>query len=473
MKWYLFLLGFFVSSLSTFSGIDLPNMFSDNMVLQQKSKMKLYGSVSGIQTNKKITIKVSWSKSVYKTKTDVNGNWSVEIETNKGSFQTEDIVISAGKFRKKISNILIGEVWFCSGQSNMEMYFKGFRNQPIEGAKEIIEDASKNNGIRMLTAKRALPDTLATDNNGKWKLSSPRNVIYFSAVAYHFALNLKEELNVPIGIICSGYGGSGIEGWLTKEIVQKYDDIDLSREISDSSKWETPLVMYNGMLYPYINYVVSGFVWYQGEGNVNRYATYSDKLEDLIALWRKEWRLGDLPFYVVEITPYKNYIPYGGALLREAQLKATINTVNCELIGTNDLIYQRELEIAHPSQKAPIGKRIAGFALYDIYKKSKINPRNPVFKSVELVEGQLRVTIDNSEEGIILESEFLGFEIAGEDGVFKKSEAILNEDGKSFVVSNSSIVNPIFIRYCFKNAQIGNVKNSIGLPLIAFRANVK
>ena len=275
--------------------IKLPDVLSDNMVVQQNSTIKLWGTSSN--PSKKIEVKVSWSTKKFETQPASDGKWIITIPTEKATFVPQSITFSSGKSQKSITNVLIGEVWFCSGQSNMEMTFKGFRNQPIEGADAVVDSANVNNGIRMLRVRRNTPDFPATEGKGSWDLSTSRNVESFSATAYFFALKLRKELNVPIGIINSSYGGSSIESWMKRDLVATYPDIDLNNKVPDSIIWQRPCVMYNGMLKPYTNYTIAGFLWYQGEGSMNRTTTYEQKLEGLAALWRGEWGLGNLPFY--------------------------------------------------------------------------------------------------------------------------------------------------------------------------------
>jgi sialate O-acetylesterase len=460
---------FLLCHLTAHSEITLPDVFSDNLVLKQNSKVKLWGNA---EPEKILSVTATWSNEVFSTKTDCDGKWVIDIKTPSGSFNSQEIFINQSNSNHTISNVLIGEVWFCSGQSNMEMFFKGFNNQPIDGAKEVIARANKKNGIRILTTRRNLPDEITLEAKGKWELSTPKNMLYFSAVAYHFALELKQQLKVPVGIINSSYGGSTIEGWMNKETLREYEDVDIFSPVPDSTKWKKPLAMYNGMIYPYIKFSISGFLWYQGEGSIDKYRTYKTKLEKLVNLWRSNWIDGNyLPFYIVEITPYLYDHPTEAALLREAQYKASQQLENCEIVSTNDLLLDHEKNTAHPSLKAPIGIRLANLALYYDYGKLHLKPLNPSLVRGKQHGSKFEITIQNVYDGIQLESEFIGFEISGEDRVFYTAKAILNKDKKSFLISAPEVEHPISVRYSFKHLQIGNVKNSEGLPLIPFRTD--
>ncbi|MEY3237613.1 MAG: hypothetical protein RI883_1714, partial [Bacteroidota bacterium] len=278
-------------SFTSFCTVILPDVFSDNMVLQQKSTIKIWGIA---KPHKNVIIKPSWSLKSYKFRTKKDGRWVISIETPVASFEKQTITFSDGK-TTTLSNILIGEVWFCSGQSNMEMPLKGYKEQPIDKAEETIKNGDVENGIRMLKVKRNAQEVPVTYAEGTWMLSSSKNLESFSAVAYFYALTLRQKLNVPIGIINSSWGGSSIEGWMSKSLVDSYSDYSSNQPFADNETTKKTSVMYNGMIQPFVNYTIKGFVWYQGEANVDRYKTYAAKLKDMVSLWRLNWNLGDLP----------------------------------------------------------------------------------------------------------------------------------------------------------------------------------
>lgn len=463
----LFFIILFLIPIFTEAKVVLPDVLSDNMVLQQNSYIKLWGTA---KPRKYVKVKTSWSTKEYKYFSRKNGSWFVSIKTPKGSFTPQTITITDGSITT-IQNILIGEVWFCSGQSNMEMPFKGFNNQPIEGAQEVIDQADPNNGIRMVSVKRNPQDCPVSIAEGKWMLSTKDNVPKFSATAYFFALKLRKELNLPIGIINSSWGGSSVEGWMNKDLADNYDDLDLNLKIPDNENWKKPCIMYNGMLKPFKDYVVKGFVWYQGESNIGRNATYASKLNDMATLWRYEWQNETLPFYIVEIAPYLYEHPIDAAKLREAQFKASNIITYSGIVSTNDLVRPDEANIVHPSMKKPIGERLANLALANNYGFDTICAVSPSYERMEIKENQVIIYLKNVHDQVIQQPNFEGFEIAGEDQVFHSAHAILNPDKKSFVVQAIDVQNPVAVRYCFKNHQLGNVKNDCGLPLIPFRTD--
>jgi sialate O-acetylesterase len=444
------------------------------MVLQQNSYVKLWGMA---KPHKCIHIKVSWSEKIYKYCTNKDGTFLISIKTPEASFTPQTITFTEGKTVTKISNILIGEVWFCSGQSNMEMTFKGFTNQPIEGADSIVAAASPNNGIRMLRVKRYGAEKPTKSAEGKWMLSSPQNTPSFSAVAYTFALKLRKELNVPIGIINSSWGGSSVEGWMNRDLVDNYSDFDVDAEFADNENWKRPCIMYNGMLKPYTDYVVKGFCWYQGEANIDRYATYASKLKDMVSLWRFEWGLGNLPFYIVEIAPCIYDDPIDAAKLREAQYRASTMIENSGYVSTNDLVRPDESKTVHPSQKRQIGERLANQALFNTYKRDSVCAKSPNYFSHQLNTQSITVHFENCQEGLQPAGftgntvGLIGFEIAGEDKVFYPANAVLGEDRKSVILQSDQVSKPAAARYCFKTYAVGNTQNSCGLPLIPFRTD--
>lgn len=448
--------------------IVLPDIFSDNMVLQQNSTIKLWGTA---KKNTSIYVKASWLNKSSKCISKENGEWEISIKTLDASFIKENIEISDGKAHK-IQNILIGEVWLCSGQSNMAMTLNGYKNEPISQAIDYINNASDDNGIRMLNVQKTTSNVTSTHGKGKWKLSNPQNLPSFSATAYFFAHSLLKELNVPIGIINSSFGGSSIEGWLNPSNVEKYSDFDYKAGISDSINWRRPYVMFEGMLKPYRNFTVKGFLWYQGESNVGRYSTYSQKLQDLVYLWRYNFNNVNLPFYVVEIAPFEYPELSQAAKLREAQFEGVNSLLNAFYVCTNDLVLPSESKSIHPSQKQEIGNRLANLALFNDYHLDSLQSFSPCIENSIFSVDSIILTFKNCYNGLLSNSIFEGFEVADSSRVFHKANAFLAADRKTIIIlNNEKNYVPVSVRYCFKNFQIGNVKNSAGLPLIPFRTD--
>lgn len=240
--------------------ITLPDIVSDNMVLQQQAEACLWGKANA---NAEVIIRPSWNREVYKVTADAEGKWVAKIQTPTASYQAYTISISDGE-EVKLNNVLVGEVWFCSGQSNMEMPLRGFVNCPIAGANETIATSSKWKGIRVATVEKNGQVKPVDSCKGSWKVSNPENAPAFSATAFHFAMMMNQVLDIPIGIINCSWGGSMVEGWLPREVVSQYPDIDLKKDIrkEDGHDWWhylSPTLMYNGMLKPLQNYTIKGF----------------------------------------------------------------------------------------------------------------------------------------------------------------------------------------------------------------------
>ena len=457
-----FLFGFMLNA-----KVVLPDILSDNMVIQQNSSIKLWGTA---KAKTSVKIKVSWSIVPYTCRSEKNGQWQISIQTNAASFQKHTITISDGKLIT-IQNVLIGEVWLCSGQSNMEMSFNGFKNQPIADANYYISNAKKESGIRMLNVVKSSSINSNSVGKGKWLESSPQNLPSFSATAYFFALRLQEQLKVPIGIINSSYGGSCIEGWLSPGNLERYTDFDFKQKIPDSMSWQRPNVMYQNMIKPFRNYVINGFVWYQGESNVERYATYAQKLQELVYLWRYTFDNADLPFYVVEIAPFLYGDLVQAAKLREAQFQGVNLMDNTAYVCTNDLVLESEATNIHPSQKKPIGVRLANLVLHDSYHFDTIHAYSPAFDQFCITNDSIVLHFKNSEHGFQFQQEFVGFEVADSTKSFISASASLGIDKNTLVIKMGNGYVPMAVRYCFKNFQLGNVKSTYGLPLVPFRTD--
>lgn len=265
----------------------LPEILSDNMVLQQNTKVKLWGKSD---LGKTVEIRPSWTAEITKVGVDSKGNWIAFVATPAASFIPYSISISDGE-KVVLNNVLIGEVWFASGQSNMEMPLNGFWNNPIFKANETIAMAGQNEGIRFVT----IPKTAAMEPQetvkGKWQECTPENAPGFSATAYYFAQTLYRALHVPVGIIVSSWGGSRVESWTSREILETYPDVDLSEKaINDLHPMSRPMLMYNAMIHPLIHYTIKGFIWYQGESNVGYHDVYAERLANMVNLWQ---RIGD------------------------------------------------------------------------------------------------------------------------------------------------------------------------------------
>ena len=473
MRRQIFSLIMAAASLSAMA-VELPEIISDNAVLQQKSDVKLWGWSKPGRT---VTVTPSWSEGKsYIAKADKKtGCWEVNVATPGASFTPQSVSFDDGDKPARIDNVLIGEVWFCSGQSNMEMPLRGFWCQPVEGAAQAIAYSGKYPGVRMATVPKRASYTPQDRVEGKWKTSSPSNAAEFSALAYFFATSLSDILDVPVGIISCAYGGSKVEGWMPKSKLDTYPGWDMAKEQADSTinEWERIGVMYNAMLRPVLGYTVKGFLWNQGESNVGRHDEYPQHQKDMVEIWRQEWGLGELPFYFVELPGWKygNGEETAAALFRECQHRAAEITPNSGIVCTTDLMYPYELEDIHARQKKPIGERLAFMAANRTYGIEGIPSSYPSFKSVDLQGDKAVVHFNNADAGLNPNMNLPGFEVAGEDRIFYPATATEDWDARTVTVTSDKVSDIKAVRYCFHNFAIGQLKDMNGMPLIPFRTD--
>lgn len=271
--------------------VQLPDIISDNMVLQQNTDARLWGWAT---PGSRITVTPSWNREEPVSGiTGTNGRWDVSLPTPTASFIPHSITVTGDKTTLRLDNILVGEVWFCSGQSNMEMTLEGYTMQPVDEAPRAIAYAANYPGIRVAVIKRGISYTPQERVEGKWLECTPVNAPQFSATAFFFARALTDLIHTPVGIIVCAYGGSKVEGWQPRQQLEAYGLYDIDREAADSTfnDMHRSTVMYNYMLRPLIGYTIKGFLWNQGESNVGEHDTYPLHLSDMVSHWRQEWGL--------------------------------------------------------------------------------------------------------------------------------------------------------------------------------------
>ncbi|MGM9748970.1 MAG: sialate O-acetylesterase [Candidatus Cryptobacteroides sp.] len=459
-----------LACVSMHAKVTLPEIIGEYMVLQQNTKVKLWGKA---EPGAKVSIEASWGEKV-STKAGKDGKWIVALQTPAASYEERSIVFSDGT-PLIVNNILIGEVWYAGGQSNMEMPLNGFWHCPVEGANEDIATARKWKGVRMVTIPKNGCLTVQDEVPGKWKESTPENVRWFSATAWYFARMINESLDVPVGIITCSWGGTRVEGWLPEEIVRTYPDIDYDTECQKKEQtwwhYSNVTMMYNGMYHPIKDYTVKGFVWYQGESNVGKHEDYPERFNELVNIWRKNQGF-EAPVYWVELAPWL----YGGdgtsgARFREMQQKMRAKIPNSGIVCTNDLVYPDEAKQIHPRNKREVGNRLAYLALNHTYGCTAIEGYYPEYKSMTINGDTAELSFYNAEDGFTPWEGMQGFEIAGEDKVFHKAEAWLNNGSRTIFVRSSEVPAPVAVRYCFKDFELGNVISNRMLPLMPFRTD--
>lgn len=446
--------------------VTLPKIFSDNMVMQQQTEANLWGNADA---NATVKITTSWNKKTIKVKADNEGKWKAAIETPAAG-GPYSITFNDGE-KTELKNILIGELWICSGQSNMEMPMKGFKNQPVENAVEDILHGGDDQ-MRLFTVKRTSLFEPATDVVGSWKEASPESLRNFSATAYYFGRELRRILGVPVGLIVASWGGSSCEAWMNRDWLKAFPQVELpASQETIKSKNRTATVLYNGMLHPLIGLKMRGVIWYQGEENVSRSGYYADLFSRMIKGWREEWQEGDFPFYYCQIAPYDYSLikwgEYNSAFLREQQAKAEMMNDNVGMAVLMDGGLQYGI---HPRKKEPAGMRLALLALGKTYGIKGINGESARYKSVEFKGDTAVVTFERADMWIYgkngLKSDLV--EVAGADRVFHPAKAWI-ERSKLYVRSEE-VKEPVAVRYAFKDWADGDLFCD-GLPLSSFRTD--
>ena len=449
------------------------SMISDNMVLPQNANARIFGTAD---PGTKVTVTPSWNDKTYSTTADRTGAWSLAVETPSGSFKPYSITISDGD-PLTVSNVLIGEVWLASGQSNMQMPLKGFPGCcTLGGYDEIASSRDEAGKIRFFTVPLMQSYTPLDTVPATWTVPSPETSPEYSAVAWHFAKRMSDVLDVPVGIVSAAYGGAKVESWTPRDMLEKYSDISLDpKDIEPMVHYHRPMLMYNAMFNPIKNYSYDGIIWYQGCSNVATYNTYAERLAAMVERWRDEIGIGDIPFYAVEIAPYEYGDPSekGKApLLREAQWKAIEMIPNSGMISINDLVEEYERNNIHPGNKEAVGKRLCDLALNKTYGKKQFPVESPRYKSHTFKDGAAWVAIDSPSDGICRNYMIEGFEVAGPDKVFHPADSVwLHWQTNEMVVSSKDVPDPVAVRYCWRDFMPGNLHAGNYLPLIPFRTD--
>lgn len=428
-------------------------VFSDHMVLQRNSTILIWGwSIA----EHEVSLKVSWNEDTYQAKCDDSARWEIWVPTPEagGPYQI------ALNDSIEIKDILIGEVWLCSGQSNMEWSALS----GIDNSAEAIQEAN-NHQIRFFSVPKASADEPQLVCGGSWSLCTNETMPSFSAVAYFFGKELNAYLDVPIGLIHSSWGGTFAEHWTPRAII----DGD-----AQFSKWEKSFeknpyppmaasVLYNAMIHPIIHFEIAGVIWYQGEANTYNPMVYRRLFPAMIESWRGAWQK-DFPFYYVQIAPFRYSTPLTGALVQEAQLMS-LSTPMVGMVVTNDIGNVNDI---HPQNKLDVGKRLAHWALNKTYHKDLVCS-GPIYRSMEREGNRLRIHFDYSDGLHLTPSNGDNFLIAGTEGVFYPARVTI--ENNTLLAEHPKISQPLAIRYAFSNTAIGNLFNAAGLPASAFRTD--
>lgn len=486
------------AKLSLSAQVKLPALVSDNMVLQQNAKVNLWGWAA---PNEKINIHLGWSNLPVNVTADAEGNWKTTVETPQGGQAAYDITIEASN-KITLKNILIGEVWLCSGQSNM--FFpvgreEGTWKTGVKNYEEEVKNAVFPN-IRLFTVALNASAKPLEDVTGSWRICSPENIKTFSAAAYFFGRDLYQKLNVPIGLISTSWGGTKAEAWTAQNVLE--EDVAFLPILQEDAKNEkvyqekleayylaltneriasaanapksqlkkpkkepnkTSYVLYNAMLHPLVNYTIKGAIWYQGESNSGKAYLYRSLFPTMVKSWREEWKQGEFPFYYVQITPHKGQ----NAEIREAQLMSLKTIPNSGMVVTTDV---GDAQNIHPIDKQTVGYRLALIARAKTYGENKLVYSGPIFNHMKIKKQKVQLFFDYTDSGLKQTGDTLKeFEIAGNDQVFYPAEAKI--DGKTIIVTSPKVKEPAAVRFAWKAVPEPNLFNNENLPASPFRTD--
>ncbi len=446
-------------SADLYSEVRLPAVLGSNMVLQQKSEVQVWGWCSPTE---KISVMVDWDTTVYRTAGSRTAKWSVKIKTPDAGGPYK--IIINGSNAIVLENVMIGEVWICSGQSNMEW-------SGDQGLKQTLEEMPQatNTKIRFFYVPKSTADHPQDDCKASWKVCSPEDMKRFSAVGYFFGKKLQQELNAPIGLINSNWSGTPAEVWTPKEMVENDPALKAAAAKVNVTPWWPVNAgdTYNAMIHPLTNFAIAGALWYQGESNTGTWSTYQSLLTAMIAGWRRAWQK-DFPFYYVQIASFAGYGQNNiCALLREAQTKS-MSYPNTGMVVISDLV--DDLKDIHPKNKIDVALRLANWALAETYGKKGIAYKSPMYKSMKAESGKIRIYFDHAESGLTSKGgEPTEFYIAGADKNFLP--AVAKIEGSTVVVSHQDVKNPVAVRLGFSNTAMPNLFSKDGLPANLFRTD--
>ncbi len=460
-KTILFLLVFVFSASVAFSKITMPSLFGDNMVLQQQSQVSVWGYSN---PGAKVNLKSSWNKKDYQAFADKSGMWVIEISTPVAGGPYE-IRMNDGE-ELILHNVLIGEVWICSGQSNMEMPLRG-NSSPVLNANEIILNAD-NPSIRLFKVERATSLNPQSNCKGIWQECSSQTARDFSAIGYQFGEILQKKLKVPVGLIMSTVGGTMIETWMSSNSLRSFPEVKIPAS-PDTLKapHKEPTALFNAMIAPLTKFTIKGVIWFQGESNRHEPLLYGKLFPVMVADWRNRWNIGDFPFYYVQIAPYGSTDKTrSGILLREAQLNAMNIIPNCGMASTIDVGMENDV---HFMDKTTPARRLAYWALAKTYGINGIGFQGPVYKSMRIEENKAILSFDFAPYLTSFRKPLTLFEVAGEDKIFYPAKAVINAG--QVIVQSEKVEHPVAVRYAFKEWVVGELFNNDGLPASSFRTD--
>ena len=440
--------------------VKLPRIFGDHMVLQQNTEAAVWGWADA---GEQVTVTLGEASAT--ADTGDNGRWSVRLPTQAAG-GPHTLTVS-GKNTVQLEDVLLGDVWIGSGQSNMQWSVAQSDNPQDEIA------AANYPQIRLFTVTRSIAQEPLDDCEGQWQVCSPESVAGFSAVLYFYGRHLHRELGIPMGLINTSWGGTIAEAWTSHETLASDPDFQPILERSADFRQDTPnqaSVLFNGMINPLIPLAIRGAIWYQGESNVQRAVQYQKLFPSMIADWRKHWGQGDFPFYFVQLAPfrYRNLDPRMCAELWEAQRLTLKKVPQTGMAVTTDI---GNVEDIHPKNKQDVGLRLALWALAKTYGREGTVYSGPLYESMEVDGNKVRLKFTHVGSGLASSDgkPLSHFTVAGDDGQFVPAEAVI--DGSTVLVSSEAVAGPVAVRFAWRDDAEPNFGNQEGLPASPFRTD--
>jgi sialate O-acetylesterase len=432
-------------------------LFTDHMVLQQGVTLNVWGTAD---EGEQVTVQF---RDQEKQATAKNGKWKIVLDKQSagGPF---DLTIR-GKNTITLKDVLVGDVWIASGQSNMQWSVNASENP-----KEVAA-ASKNEQLRLFTVPRNAADEPQDHVQGQWAVCGPDTVGNFSAVAYHFGRYLQRKKGVPVGLISSNFGGTPAEAWTSKEALAASETLKhyLGAPRNPNNK-SRPYGLYNAMIHPLLPFGIRGAIWYQGESNAGKAFEYRELFPTMIADWRHRFGQGDFPFLFVQLAPFMKIVDQPAesqwAELRDAQLQTALNVKNTAMVVITDLGDEKDI---HPKPKGPVGERLAIAALALAYGENIVYS-GPIYKSQKVQGGKIVLSFDHVGQGLVVKGDELkGFTICGADGKFVHAYAKIV--GDNVEVQHPEVPQPVAVRFGWANYPVVNLWNKDGLPASPFRTD--
>ena len=438
--------------------VRLPKVFGDSMVLQRDVPVSIWGWA---EVGEKVSVTLGEEEGEATAGDD--GKWKIKLGCPPVGGPVTITV--EGKNTITLSDVLVGEVWVCSGQSNMQWAVR----QAVNAEEEIA--AANYPSIRLFTVKRAVAEERLDDCEGSWTACTPESVGSFSAVGYFFGRSLHQELDVPVGLVNTSWGGTICEAWTSNEALQRDDDFKpiLDRAANFNPKNPNQASnLFNGMINPLIPLGIRGAIWYQGESNAKRAKQYRKLFPTMITDWRTNWGQGDFPFLFVQLAPfrYQKNDPACCAELWEAQL-ATLSLPGTGMAVTTDVGNTKDI---HPKNKQEVGRRLALWALAKNYGKDLVYS-GPLYQAMSVDGGKIRIRFHHVGGGLVSRDAgpLSHFTICGPDKQFVPATATI--DGDSIVVSSDRVSSPVAVRFAWRDDAEANLSNAEGLPASPFRTD--